>query len=72
MTTSNGKNDKEEKGWQNSGLMNFSDKEKQTIFKIFGIEMTAPKGLKNPGTIFASLIFVNILFFILLRNFIAG
>ena len=51
----------------------FADKnqETQTVFKIFGIELTAPSKLKNPRTIYLLFIITNILLFILLKNFIS-
>tara|TARA_Y100001970_G_C13802812_1_gene635946 strand:+ start:172 stop:411 length:240 start_codon:yes stop_codon:yes gene_type:complete len=65
-------NEEKNKGWQNSGLMNYSDKEKQTVFKMFGIELTAPAGLKNPGTIYISFIVVNIIMFVILKSLISN
>ena len=60
------------KGWQNSGLMNYSSSEKQSVFQLFGIEMTAPAGLKNPGLIYLAFIFINLILFLLLRNFVTN
>ena len=37
-----------------NGILSYDDNEKQTLFKIFGMEMTAPKGLKNPRIIYIS------------------
>ena len=36
------------------GILSYEDNEKQTLFNFFGIEMTAPKGLKNPRIIYVS------------------
>ena len=52
------------------GILSYEDNEKQTIFKIFGIEMTAPKGLRNPRIIYISFIAVNFLALLLLRRLI--
>ena len=38
------------------GLLQYDDDNKQSLYKIFGIEMTAPKGLKNPRLIYISFI----------------
>ena len=52
------------------GFLSYENNEKQTIFKIFGIEMTAPKGLRNPRIIYISFIAVNFLALLLLRRLI--
>ena len=58
------------KGWQNSGLMSYSDKEKQTVFKFLGLEMTAPASLKNPRLIYASFLIINIALLFVLKSFL--
>ena len=45
--------------------------DKQTLFSFFGIELTAPKGLKNPRIIYISFIAVNLFILILLKSFIS-
>ena len=45
-----------------------SDNETQTIFKVFGIELTAPANLKNPRVIYLSFVVVNIVLFMLIRQ----
>ena len=70
MTESKDVENSNKKGWQNRGIMNYSDNEKQTVFRLFGIEMTAPASLKNPGTIYISFIVINILLFTLLKNLV--
>ena len=48
------------------------DKGTQSVINIFGYELTAPAGLKNPGVVYLSFIFVNLLIFLILRSFISG
>ncbi len=54
------------------GPFKYKDGEKQSVLKIFGIELTAPSGLKNPGVVYISFIVVNfILFsFLILKSFV--
>ena len=47
------------------------EKEKQTLFKIFGIEMTAPKGMKNARLVYISFIVVNFILLIFIKNLIS-
>ncbi len=54
------------------GLLQYDSKEKQTIFKFFGVEMTAPKNLKNPRLVYISFILINVFLLILLKNFISN
>ena len=51
-------------------LVSNSDDEQQTLFRLFGLEMTAPKGLKRPRIIYLSFIIINLIVLILLRNLI--
>ncbi len=46
------------------------DDEKQTLFRFFGIELTAPKGLKNPRIVYISFILINCILLIILKNLI--
>ena len=48
-------------------VLAYDDDEKQTLFRFFGIELTAPKGLKNPRIVYISFILIN---FIILKNLI--
>ncbi len=50
------------------GLLNYDDDEKQTLFRIFGVEMTAPKGLKNPRIVYVSFIVINLILVVLLKS----
>tara|TARA_Y100001968_G_C19111868_1_gene597593 strand:+ start:244 stop:462 length:219 start_codon:yes stop_codon:yes gene_type:complete len=65
------KSDKQKSAHTNE-LLNTSNEEDQTVFKIFGIEMTAPAGLQNPGIIYISFIVINILIFVLIKRFVTS
>ena len=66
MEESNNKNESIEKS--EKGLLNYDDDEKQTLFRIFGVEMTAPKGLKNPRIVYVSFIVINLILVVLLKS----
>ena len=51
------------------GFLAYEDDSKQTLFKFFGIELTAPKGLKNPRIVYVSFILINILLLLILKNY---
>ncbi len=52
-------------------ILSYDDKEEQTLFRIFGMEMTAPKGLKNPRLIYISFIIVNFIALLVIKNLIS-
>ncbi|WP_320663455.1 hypothetical protein [Prochlorococcus sp. MIT 1223] len=54
------------------GILNYKNKGSQSVFRLFGIELTAPSGLKNPGTVYISFILVNLIIFLVLRSFVTG
>ncbi len=54
------------------GIFNYKDKGTQGVITLFGYELTAPAGLKNPGLVYLSFIFVNLLIFLILKSFISG
>ena len=62
----------EEKPFFAKGLFSYKDKGTQGVITIFGYELTAPAGLKNPGVVYLSFIFVNLLIFLILKSFISG
>ena len=62
----------EEKPFFAKGIFNYKDKGTQGVITLFGYELTAPAGLKNPGVVYLSFIFVNLLIFLILKSFIAG
>ena len=62
----------EEKPFFAKGIFSYKDKGTQGVITIFGYELTAPAGLKNPGVVYLSFIFVNLLIFMMLKSFISG
>ena len=73
LSTDEGKIDSdEEKPFFAKGIFSYKDKGTQGVISIFGYELTAPAGLKNPGVVYLSFIFVNLLIFLVLKSFISG
>ena len=62
----------EEKPFFAKGIFSYKDKGTQGVITLFGYELTAPSGLKNPGIVYLSFIFVNLLIFLVLKSFISG
>ena len=62
----------DEKPFYAKGIFSYKDKGSQGVITLFGYELTAPAGLKNPGIVYLSFIFVNLLIFLILKNFISG
>ena len=62
----------EEKPFFAQGIFSYKDKGTQGVITLFGYELTAPAGLKNPGIVYLSFIFVNLLIFLILKSFISG
>ena len=62
----------EEKPFFAQGLFSYKDKGTQGVISLFGSELTGPAGLKNPGIVYLSFIFVNLIIFLILKNFISG
>ena len=52
------------------GILSDINKGDQTVFSLFGIKLTAPAGLKNPGIIYISFIAINFILFLVLKSFI--
>ena len=65
-------NSSEEKPFFAKGIFSYKDKGTQGVISLFGYELTAPAGLKNPGVVYLSFIFVNLLIFLILKSFISG
>ena len=65
-------NSNEEKPFFAKGIFSYKDKGTQGVITLFGYELTAPAGLKNPGVVYLSFIFVNLLIFLILKSFISG
>ena len=73
LSTDEGKIDsEEEKPFFAKGIFSYKDKGTKGVITIFGYELTAPAGLKNPGVVYLSFIFVNLLIFLMLKSFISG
>ena len=72
MEESNVSKDKDKKPWYEIGLLSYKDKGSQTVVSFFGIELTAPAGLKNPGLVYISFILINMIIFFVLKSFIAN
>ena len=62
----------EEKPFFAQGIFSYKDKGTQGVITLFGYELTVPAGLKNPGVVYLSFIFVNLLIFLILKSFISG
>ena len=62
----------EEKPFFAKGIFNYKDKGTKGVITLFGYELTAPAALKNPGIVYLSFIFVNLLIFLVLKSFISG
>ena len=62
----------EEKPFFAKGIFSYKNKGTQGVITLFGYELTAPAGLKNPGIVYLSFIFVNLLLFLILKSFISG
>ena len=54
------------------GLLSYSSKGTQSVISLFGFELTAPSGLKNPGIVYLAFIVINLFIFLVLRSFISG
>ena len=57
---------------ESKGVLNYSSKGTQSVISLFGFELTAPSGLKNPGIVYLAFIIVNLFIFLALRSFISG
>ena len=57
--------------YDSKGVLQNENDDKQVLFRVFGVEMTAPKGLKNPRIVYISFIVVNLILLILLKNLIS-
>ena len=62
----------EKKPFFTQGIFSYKDKGTKGVISLFGYELTAPAGLKNPGIVYLSFIFVNLLIFLILKSFISG
>ena len=62
---------KENKG-DSKGILSYSSKGSQSVISLFGFELTAPSGLKNPGIVYLAFIVINLFIFLVLRSFVSG
>ena len=57
---------------ESKGILSYSSKGTQSVISLFGFELTAPSGLKNPGIVYVAFIVINLFIFLVLRSFISG
>ena len=57
---------------ETKGILSYSSKGTQSVISLFGFELTAPSGLKNPGIVYLAFIVINLFIFLVLRSFISG
>ena len=63
---------KKESKEESKGILSYSSKGTQSVISLFGFELTAPSGLKNPGIVYLAFIVINLFIFLVLRSFISG
>ena len=63
---------KKESKEDSKGIMSYTSKGTQSVISLFGFELTAPSGLKNPGLVYLAFIVINLVIFLVLRSFISG
>ena len=56
----------------NQDSLGNEESDKQILFRFFGIEMLAPKGLKNPRIIYISFILINFILLLFVKNLTMG
>tara|TARA_B100000579_G_scaffold363394_1_gene321933 strand:+ start:1281 stop:1547 length:267 start_codon:yes stop_codon:yes gene_type:complete len=57
---------------ESKGILSYSSKGSQSVISLFGLELTAPSGLKNPGIVYLAFIIINLFIFLVLRSFVSG
>ena len=57
---------------ESQGILSYSSKGTQSVISFFGLELTAPSGLKNPGIVYLAFIVINLFIFLVLRSFVSG
>ena len=57
---------------ESKGILSYSSKGTQSVISLFGFELTAPSGLKNPGIVYLAFIVINLFIFLVLKSFISG
>ena len=71
-TENNGLESKKESKAESQGILSYSSKGTQSVISFFGLELTAPSGLKNPGIVYLAFILINLFIFLVLRSFVSG
>jgi len=71
-TNNNALDSKKENKAESKGILSYSSKGTQSVISFFGVELTAPSGLKNPGIVYLAFIVVNLFIFLALRSFVSG
>ena len=71
-TNNNELESKEESKEDSKGVVSYSSKGTQSVISLFGFELTAPSGLKNPGIVYLAFIVINLFIFLVLRSFVSG
>ena len=69
-TENNELNSNKESKAESKGILSYSSKGTQTVITLFGFELTAPSGLKNPGIVYLAFIIINLFIFLALRNLV--
>ncbi len=72
VSNNNNELDSDEISKESKGILSYSSKGKQSVISLFGIELTAPSGLKNPGIVYLAFIVINLFIFLALRSFVSG
>ena len=76
MTEKNDLDSKEEKSLISKiedGLIKYQKTGTKSVISLFGIELTAPSSLKNPGIVYLSFIFINfVIFALFFKKFLTG
>jgi len=76
MTEKNDLDSKDEKSLISKiedGLIKYQKTGTKSVISLFGIELTAPSNLKNPGIVYLSFIFINfVIFALVFKNFLTG
>ena len=55
-----------------NGISDSDEEEKQVVCRLFSLEITAPKGVKNPRIIYIGFIIINIFILVFLKKTIIG
>ena len=53
------------------GIFSYKNTGTQPVINLFGYELTAPSGLKNPGIVYLSFIILNLIIFLTLKTYMS-